>query len=325
LSIEVIIVPSSPQVRFRALLTLIPLDIALIMIWLAAALCMESLLPATGILIKTAVALPLVLLIPGYLLIALLFPSARDLRGIERIVLSVVFSVAIVPMLVFILNFTPEGIVLDSVLTALSLLILLLVMLVVIRRLLLPEEARFSLHREVISAGVLSQSVSERAERLCLVLLFTAVLLFLVITALVLAFPGEGEHYTEFYLLGADQTMTNLSYPVSSNDSFPVVIGVRNHEYRPITYTIEVMEVNSTINPVTKTTVIREMAALSVFTLAVQQNQSVHVYDTLDPPDKGYNMLQFLLFPDGVPEPEVWGQDRVNQSYRHLDLKARPT
>lgn len=309
----------------QVLLALIPLDIALIMVWLVIALCMEYLFPATGTLIMSVFALPLVLFIPGYLLIALLFPATQDLRGIERMVLSIVFSVAIVPLLVFILNFTPRGIILDSVLTALSLLILLLAMLAVIRRLLLPEEDRFSLFQEVMSVGVLSHSVPGRAERLCLQLLIIVVLLFVVVTVLMMAIPREGEHYTEFYLLGEDQTMTSLSFPATFNDSFPVVIGVKNHEYRPITYTVEVMEVNSTIDPVTNTTVIREMSALSAFTLTVQQNQSVHVFDAISPPGSEYNMVQFLLFPGGVPGPEVWGQDRVNRSYRHLDLKARPT
>lgn len=318
-------VPSSPKVIAQVLLALIPLDIALIMVWLVIALCMEYLFPATGTLIMSVFALPLVLFIPGYLLIALLFPATQDLRGIERMVLSIVFSVAIVPLLVFILNFTPRGIILDSVLTALSLLILLLAMLAVIRRLLLPEEDRFSLFQEVMSVGVLSHSVPGRAERLCLQLLIIVVLLFVVVTVLMMAIPREGEHYTEFYLLGEDQTMTSLSFPATFNDSFPVVIGVKNHEYRPITYTVEVMEVNSTIDPVTNTTVIREMSALSAFTLAVQQNQSVHVFDAISPPGSEYNMVQFLLFPGGVPGPEVWGQDRVNRSYRHLDLKARPT
>lgn len=308
---------------------MIPLDLALIMIWLAAALFIEYLFPVTGILIKTAVMVPLVLFIPGYLMIALLFPAAQDLRGIERIVLSVIFSVAIVPLLTFLLNFSSQGIVLDSVLTALSLLILLLAMLASIRRLLLPEEVRFSLIQKAISARVLLESLPGWAGWQYLLLLIATVLLFVVVTGLMLTFPPQGEHYTEFYLLSEDQTMTNLSYPVFSNDSpidsFPVVIGVKNHEYRPITYTIEVMEVNRTFDSITNTTVIRDMSALSAFTLAVQQNQSVHVYDTLDLPGPGYNTLQFLLFPDGAPDPVVWGQDRVNRSYRHLDLKARPT
>jgi len=319
----VIIIPSWG--RTKAFLDKIPHDIALIMIWLSMALFIEYLLPTTVILIKAIIILPLILFIPGYLVLMFLFPVANDLSGMERLVISVVFSVSLVPILVFSLNFTTQGIVLDSVLTALSLMILLFAMLVVIRRLLIPEEDQFSLIRwGMMSTGAVPSVARDRRERRCLILLAGTVLLFVIITALMIGIPREGEHYTEFYLLGADQTMTNLSYPDStmalSNGSYSVWIVVKNHEFRTIPYTIEVMEVNSTVDPLSNTTLIQNVSERSAFTLTVQHNQTVQAYTQVNL-NQSSNMLQFLLFLGDPPDSSVGGEDRVNRSYRHLDLK----
>ena len=47
------------------------------------------------------------LFLPGYALIATLFPRKDDLDGIERIALSFGLSIAITPLLGLALNYTP--------------------------------------------------------------------------------------------------------------------------------------------------------------------------------------------------------------------------
>lgn len=59
-----------------------------------------------------------VLFIPGYALINLLFPKMRDV--IETIALSIGLSLAIVPLIGLILNYTPLGIRLDPIVIILS-------------------------------------------------------------------------------------------------------------------------------------------------------------------------------------------------------------
>jgi len=60
--------------------------------------------------IRIILGLPLVLFLPGYSLIATLFPRKDDLDAIERIALSFGLSIAIVPLLGLALNYTPFGI-----------------------------------------------------------------------------------------------------------------------------------------------------------------------------------------------------------------------
>ncbi|MCK4222104.1 MAG: DUF1616 domain-containing protein, partial [Dehalococcoidia bacterium] len=68
-----------------------------------------ALLPAalftTGPL-RIVLGLPFLLFSPGYALIAALFPKKGSLDGIERIALSFGLSIAVVPLIGLILNYT---------------------------------------------------------------------------------------------------------------------------------------------------------------------------------------------------------------------------
>jgi hypothetical protein len=66
----------------------------------------------------------MVLFIPGYTLIETLYPNKKDLDGLERLALSIGLSLALVPLVGLVLNYTPWGIRLDPIvfsLVALSL------------------------------------------------------------------------------------------------------------------------------------------------------------------------------------------------------------
>lgn len=64
------------------------------------------------------------LFLPGYALIEVLYPSGEDLKPIERLALSIGLSLALVPLIGLILNYTPWGIRLNSVVVTLSILTL---------------------------------------------------------------------------------------------------------------------------------------------------------------------------------------------------------
>ena len=63
-----------------------------------------------------------VLFIPGYVAVAALFPEGRELDGIERFALSVGLSLALVPLVGLLLNYTPWGIRLDPIVISLTIL-----------------------------------------------------------------------------------------------------------------------------------------------------------------------------------------------------------
>jgi len=61
-----------------------------------------------------------VLYLPGYALIEALYPDERDLKPLERVALSIGLSLAVVPLIGLILNYTPWGIRLAPVITSLA-------------------------------------------------------------------------------------------------------------------------------------------------------------------------------------------------------------
>jgi uncharacterized membrane protein len=61
-----------------------------------------------------------VLFIPGYTLIEALYPEERSLSPLERVALSIGLSIALVPLIGLLLNYTPFGIRLYPVLLSLS-------------------------------------------------------------------------------------------------------------------------------------------------------------------------------------------------------------
>lgn len=65
-----------------------------------------------------------VLYLPGAALIELLYPKPSDLSQLERLALSIGLSLALVPLVGLILNYTPWGIRLNPVITSLSMLAL---------------------------------------------------------------------------------------------------------------------------------------------------------------------------------------------------------
>ena len=83
------------------------------------------------------------LFLPGYSLIAAVFPRKDDLDAIERIALSFGLSIAITPLLGLALNYTPFGIRLLPILIVLSIFTISLAIGTYVRRSMIQEEGRF--------------------------------------------------------------------------------------------------------------------------------------------------------------------------------------
>jgi hypothetical protein len=83
--------------------------------------------------VRYALGTIFVLFLPGYALIKALFPSKREIDEIERTSLSIGLSLAIVPMIGLLLNYTPWGITLTPITLSLLALTTILATVAVIR------------------------------------------------------------------------------------------------------------------------------------------------------------------------------------------------
>lgn len=269
----------------------------------------------------------MVLFIPGYALIAALFPARDDLDGIERVALSFGLSIAVVPLIGLALNYTPWGIRLDPILASLTIFTLAMAGIAWYRRLLLPAEKRFSIPaREMIASarGELFDPEATPLDRALSAILVVSIVAALATTVYVIAVPKEGEHFTEFYILGPGGKAADYPTDFAAGKTQTLIIGVGNHEYRNITYTVEALALNQTFDTRTNRSTIHAAAPLDRFTLTVPHNETTEVVWNFTVTSPEYNRVEFLLFNETVPD--VSGADRIDASYRdlHLWVRVRP-
>ena len=196
--------------------------------------------------VRIILALPLVLFLPGYSLVATLFPRRDDLDGVERVALSFGMSIAIAPLFGFALNYTPFGIRLAPVLAVLSMFTISLSLLAWVRRMKLPPEQEFRFPFESlfkVKRLFVGQSV---IDKILSVILVASMIAASAVLVYVIAIPKTGERFTEFYILGPNGTASNYPTNLKAGEEAKLTIGIINNEYKNITYRLE-MKLNGTI------------------------------------------------------------------------------
>lgn len=300
-------------------------DLILTGIWLAAGLLTIYLPYLNETPVRFVFTLPLMLFIPGYCAIAALFPKDGDLTFVERLVLSIGLSIVVVPLICFGLNFTPWGIRLDPVVLSLTIFSLVMVVIAWYRRTLLPVPERYTVPFSEIAGGIREEMFpadTSRTERLLSAVLALAILMLILITIYVLMVPLPGERFTEFFILGENRTVADypdLTRPGQNNSMY---VGVTNHEYQDVTYTIETWMLRTEFDNVTNTSRIKVMDPHERLSVTLAHNEKTIIPYNLSYNKTGYNRVEFLLFDEYVPGFEVNGTDRINASYRELHLRV---
>jgi uncharacterized membrane protein len=302
----------------------LPADLTLVVVWLAASIAAIYLPGLNTSPIRIVLALPVVLFIPGYCLIAALFPKNDDISLFERIMLSIGVSIAIVPLIGLGLNFSPWGIRIESLVISLILLTWVMVLLAHYQRACLPPEERFRFSFSAIAGRIRQELLppKERGIDRFLSVVLTLILLVVISTAVfVIVAPNEGaERFSEFYLLGKNQTASDYPDLILAAENYPIYIGVGNHEGRNITYTIETWTLRTEFDNVTNLSTIVEMDPNNRLSLTLAHNETQIIPFDLFVQKPGYTRVEFLLFNESVPGSEVTGSDRINASYLNLHL-----
>ncbi|NLB00311.1 MAG: DUF1616 domain-containing protein [Methanomicrobiales archaeon] len=298
------------------------LDIKIIYLWVFLALAGIYAPIINESPFRVILVLPFVLFIPGCLLVAALFPAGDKPGRIERIVLSFGVSLAIVSLSGFVLNYTPQGIRLDSIAVILLAFSLVVGVIARVRGRKLPEDSRcmVPLVAHLVAAQDESSSGSpSRFDRILSVVLIAAVLIAIATTVFIITTPKEGEKFTEFYILGPRGKAADYPTEFMSGTPQTVIIGIGNHEYRDITYTVETFAVESRFNAAANQSTVVSAALLDRFSVTVPHNQTVEQPYTFRIMDPNTNRIEFLLFtgdpPDNIPTNNI-----SNAGYRNLHL-----
>ncbi len=303
-----------------------PKDLALV-IFLTLLCIAFVLIPSLSEMpVRIIIGLPFVLFIPGYSLIAVLFPGKNDLDGIERIALSFGLSIAIVPLLGLILNYTPFGIRSSPILAVLSIFVILLAICAQIRRSKLPKENRFVVEFARFFKGMKEfGSTGSRIDRILSIVLILSIILAISAIVYVIITPKQGEKFTEFYILGPGGKASDYPTNLLVGENATVIMGIANHEYRIINYTVEIWLVNSSYED--NKTRIHQMYFMDSLNITLDytdtniegnwtpQWEKPYTF-TIDKP--GAFKIWFLLFKDSVIPP-----DEKMRDYAGTDAEKR--
>ncbi|MFZ2456546.1 MAG: DUF1616 domain-containing protein [Candidatus Altiarchaeia archaeon] len=112
-------------------------------------------------------------------------------------------------------------------------------------------------------------------------------LLFITVAAVIYIIlnPPQGEKFTEFYILGPEQKAYNYPIDLETGQTGTVYIGVANHEYEDLQYSLRIRLDNSTLDEKT---------------IELRNNQTYLAKYTFTPSTPGESRkLEFLLYKKG--------------------------
>ena len=296
--------------------------------------------------LRIVLGLPFVLFIPGYALIAALFPeagtgpvdvaeedqhetdgehapAARGIDGIERVALSFGLSIAIVPLIGLVLNFTPWGIRLVPILVGVGGVTLVLTGVASQRRNGLPPEERFAVPYRTWLGDAREElfEPNSRTDAALNVLLVLSILLATTSVAYAVAVPKEGESFSELYYLteSEDGELVADDYPTEfvRGESKPLVVGVGNHEHQQMDYTVVVQLQNVTVTGPNETQItVNERERLTSYQTSLADNETDHRTIQLQPTMIGQEQrVAFMLYRGEAP-----GEPSVETAYREVHL-----
>lgn len=200
--------------------------------------------------VRTILGIPMVLFVPGYALIAALFPRKNDLDGIERLALSFGLSIAVVPLIGLGLNFTPFGIRLVPIIVSLSVFTVAMLLIAYLRRSKLSEEERFEVPFSNIYSSLKSDIFSSKQgiDRILTLILILSIMASIITLIYVIVTPKQGEKYTEFYILGDNGKAQGYPTLMEAGKTSSVIVGITNQEYVLTNYTMNISLENDTLN-----------------------------------------------------------------------------
>lgn len=289
-----------------------PLDLALValaavLLGVFVALDVE---PGWGL--RFALVLLVLLLVPGYLLVAIAYPRTDQQSGDraqpslgERAVLSFGASVVLLPLLALVpglfgLSYTPT-----------VFLLLLEVVFVVggvaaaYRRAGVPEPERFRLPAEQWLLGA-SEWVrhANRTRRAARVVVVASVLLAVVSFGYVLAAPQDGERYSTMTLLSENESgdLVAAGYPteMSAGEARELTLTVTNERHEETTYYV-VLRLER-VDEREGTQQITEVERLALFEASVDPGDTWTRQHTVSPSLTGSDLrLRYYLYVDEPP------------------------
>ena len=185
-------------------------------------------------------SLIILIFLPGYALIAAMFPKMGEIGGIERFTLSVGLSIAITVFDGFAISVTPYLFRPTPLILTLSAITLFLLLLTVIIRTLTPEDKRYFVdYQGFIESLRADDEKMGDIERM----LFIALIGSIIIASSMLIYAKivfEEEEFSALYILGPDGRAEGYQKNFYIGESGTIAVGVENYEHAATDYTLQV-------------------------------------------------------------------------------------
>ncbi|MFC1915831.1 DUF1616 domain-containing protein [Chloroflexota bacterium] len=259
---------------------LLPLNILVILL-----IVIITFLPSSAL--RVIVGLPFILFFPGYTLIAALFPRKSGLDSIGRVALSFGLSIAIVPLIGLILNYSPWGLRLYPIFISITTFILIMSTIAWYRRHKLAKEEKFAISFNLSLSPWRGQNM---VDKVLSIVLIVVVLGTIGTIGHALVRPKVGENLTEFYILDIESKAENYPRQLVVGQEGKVILGIVNSEHEVVSYRVEVV-INGVVNN-------------DIEGIVLEPSEIWEQEVSFIPKKVGENQrVEFLLYKDGEVEP----------------------
>lgn len=287
---------------------------------------------------RTALAIPLLIFVPGYAAIATIYPDRggrykpfddsqtglnnpippdQGLTGVERGSLSVVTSLIITPVVALVATASPWGIAEGPILVGLSIVTLAFSLLAILRRWQCVPERRFD---PAQLGGIFyppRRGRRSRNVRIFNIALLVSMLILAGSIGYAFVDPPQSEGYTEFYVDTSDVTGdVDVPYEASftAGSSNDLGVNIVNQEGSDVEYTtvVSLQQVSygdSSVEVHSEDELLRESITVSD---GAHENQTL----SLTPSMSGDDLRLLVLLYEGEPPDEP----TVENAYRELSL-----
>lgn len=249
----------SGTLRTRQVVRTLPVDLLVVVGFVLLADSVVSIAGALPIL-QVLVGFPVLFFVPGYVLLAALFPGEHPasttsepwsiadggLALSTRLALSFGLSVALLPVFAVLLAFSPFGFGTATLLGLLTVLVVVGAVVGAVRRLRLPPERRFSVpaRRRLYDLAAFVTGPERRVGVALNAILVVSVLVAASGFAYAVFVPPPDAAYADYLLLtrSGDGGFVSSGYPTefTRGESEELIVGIVNHAEEPASYSVVV-------------------------------------------------------------------------------------
>lgn len=283
--------------------------------------------------LNSVMGLLLIVFLPGYALIAAIYPRRGDLSLIIRLVLSFGVSYFLTSVIGFVLNHTHLGNSLNPVLLVLAIITFIVTAAAFWMRIRVPAGDRFRIEWGATTGESFSIGGSRNRNFLMLGVVVIVALLIAAPTALNLLNPTEEViTSTDFYVVGPDGNNISAAYPqnITSGEDVTVTMVLVNHENTETTYRIVTSSNQSVMDEINVTLKPNEKKEIPyTFTAGAQGERKIEfLLYKLPDLNNVYRAFSFLINIVGSgedPDEDSGGDESADSSDSSVDDSPEPS